>query len=206
MGAPPSRLAAARRHQQRAPAAQELALDQRVLERHRRRAQPRQGRSRALRIVADVQPLGDERAVLDAAEQDPVEPDRHGRLARRRGEDLAHRSVLAEPRQRGSDALRGVEPRRDPLLHEPTREPVQLRGLAGLRRVLEREQQLPGDRAVRGEQVRDTAVGRLRPRAVAEQRRHARARRGVRVERHAPRSQGTAPSRPPPSLRRTSRR
>ena len=98
-------------HEQRAAAAQQLALDHGVVERGGGLAQARQRRGGRVGAVAHVQRLRDERLVLHAAEQDAVQAERLGRVPRRLVDDLAHRAELREPGDRRAHALERVQAR-----------------------------------------------------------------------------------------------
>jgi hypothetical protein len=93
----------------RPAAAQHLALDERVVDAHRRLLQPRERDGGAVGIVGRVQRLGHERALLDAAEQHALEVQRGGRLGRAAVDDLADRAQLGQPPDGGAHAQQRVE-------------------------------------------------------------------------------------------------
>jgi hypothetical protein len=79
----------------RAAAAQHLGLEQRIAEPDRRRAQVAEDPDGV--ALAQVQGLGRERAVVDAAEQDAIERERVGGLGRAAVDDLADGPRFGEP-------------------------------------------------------------------------------------------------------------
>ena len=145
------RIAVGGGHDGRAPAAQQLALDERVADLHRRVAQARERLRRGLGVALAVQRLGHEPAVVDAAEQHAIEVERGGRLAGGPVDDLAHRPGVGQAPDGGADALERAQPGDGALVDELAVQPAQL----GVARVgVERG----GDRAVGGEDVLGAAV------------------------------------------------
>jgi hypothetical protein len=63
-----------------------------------------------------VQRLGDQDAVVDAAEQHAIQLDGPRRLGRRALHDLRQRAGVAEPQQRRAHALEGLQRRDRPAL------------------------------------------------------------------------------------------
>ncbi len=92
----------------RLPAAQQLALEQRVGEPQRRMAQRLDGG--AARVAAGVDALDDERAVVDPAQDDPVEIRRERGRGRAAVDDLARGPEMRQRLDRLADAFEGREP------------------------------------------------------------------------------------------------
>ncbi len=154
------RLAVGGGHHGRAAAAQQLALDQRVADLHRRVAQAGERLRGGLGVALAVQRLGHEPAVVDAAEQDAIELEGGGGLGGRAVDDLADRAGVGQAPDGGADALERVQPGDGALVDELAVQPAQL-GVVGI------GVEGGGERAVGGEDVLGAALQCAWPRARA---------------------------------------
>ena len=141
-----------------AAAAQQLALDQRVADLHRRVAQARERLRGGLGVALAVQRLGHEPAVVDPAQQHAIEVERGGGLAGGAVDDLAHRPGVGQAPDGRPDALQRVQPGDGALVDELAVQPAQL----GVARIGVEGR---GDRAVGGEDVLGAALQRAATRS-----------------------------------------